>query len=200
MKKKAVLLSGGMDSYALTYEMRPDIAITIDYGQRPAEAEVKASCLLADRLDIDHVIVRIDMRHLGSGDLSNNSPASIAPASDWWPFRNQMLLTVAAMKLTEADVGELMIATVLSDGFHRDGTPEFVNSVDALLSCQEGQMRVAAPAIGITTVELINRSKIPCSLLAWSHSCHTGNIACGRCRGCTKSRETLEELGLADCE
>lgn len=43
MSKTAILLSGGMDSIALAYWKRPEIAITIDYGQKPAAAEVVAS-------------------------------------------------------------------------------------------------------------------------------------------------------------
>lgn len=37
--KKAVLLSGGVDSICLTYGILPDIAYTIDYGQTVAERE-----------------------------------------------------------------------------------------------------------------------------------------------------------------
>tara|TARA_R110002096_G_scaffold223000_1_gene411957 strand:- start:14654 stop:15268 length:615 start_codon:yes stop_codon:yes gene_type:complete len=194
----AALLSGGMDSYALTFEKRPHVAITIDYGQRPAEAEIGAAKLLARRLDIRHEIVHLDMRELGSGDLSANKPADAAPASDWWPFRNQALITIAAMKLIDSGVDELMLATVVSDSSHKDGTKEFIELSDALLSNQEGNMRVTAPAIEMTTLELIHQSRIPLSLLAWSHSCHTSNVACGRCRGCNKSREVFEGLGLAD--
>jgi 7-cyano-7-deazaguanine synthase len=32
-------------------------------------------------------------------------------------------------------------------------------------------------------------------VLAWAHSCHTGVLACGRCRGCVKHYETWRELG-----
>jgi len=63
---------------------------------------------------------------------------------------------------------------------------------------QEGRIRVEAPAIHGSTVDLIRKSEIPYSLLAWAHSCHTGNIACGRCRGCNKHRNVVAELGYAN--
>jgi 7-cyano-7-deazaguanine synthase len=47
---KAILLSGGIDSIALAYWQRPDIAITIDYGQAPAQAEINASTAVASAL------------------------------------------------------------------------------------------------------------------------------------------------------
>lgn len=50
--KRGILLSGGMDSMALAYLERPDIAFTINYGQRCAEAEIKASAYIAGVLNI----------------------------------------------------------------------------------------------------------------------------------------------------
>jgi 7-cyano-7-deazaguanine synthase in queuosine biosynthesis len=54
---------------------------------------------------------------------------------------------------------------------------------------------ITAPAIGMTTAELVTTSEIPRSLLAWAHSCHTGSAACGSCRGCVKHLETTLALG-----
>lgn len=39
----ALLLSGGMDSVSIAWWLRPDVALTIDYGQKPAEAEIDAA-------------------------------------------------------------------------------------------------------------------------------------------------------------
>lgn len=198
VKKTAILLSGGMDSYALTYKYRPDIAITINYGQLPANAEYEAAKTLTDSLQIDQVFLDIDLSSLGSGDLIGKSADTLAPASDWWPFRNQALITLAAMKLISYDVRELMIASVASDEVHKDGTQQFVDAMNEVLSIQEGNIQVTAPALTMTTEELIRESKIPLSLLGWAHSCHTSNIACGFCRGCNKQRNVLVKLGYMD--
>ena len=66
--KKAILLSGGMDSIALAYWLRPEIAITLDYGQRAAEAEIKAAAKVAGALGIEHSVISVDCSALGSGD------------------------------------------------------------------------------------------------------------------------------------
>jgi 7-cyano-7-deazaguanine synthase len=60
---------------------------------------------------------------------------------------------------------------------------------------QEGHLRVVAPAIALSTVELIRLVAVPPGLLAWSHSCHKANIACGNCRGCNKYIESYGALG-----
>lgn len=198
MKKVGILLSGGMDSYALAYLERPDIAVTIDYGQRAAKAEIMASQRLSERLSIQHEIINVDLTAIGSGDMHGSMALECAPASDWWPYRNQMLITLAAMKLIQMDVGRLLIATVATDSIHRDGSIEFVRKVDELLSMQEAGMHVEAPAIHLPTDKLIQQSGIPYSILAWAHSCHTGNLACGQCRGCVKHRQIVAKLGYAE--
>jgi 7-cyano-7-deazaguanine synthase len=72
--KTALLLSGGMDSVAIAWWKRPDIAITLDYGQKAAEAEIGAAKTICQSLDIEqHHIVRVDCSTLGSGDMAGTA-------------------------------------------------------------------------------------------------------------------------------
>ncbi len=192
---KAILLSGGMDSIALAYWQRPRHAFTIDYGQAAAAAEIDASVQIAGDLGIVHETIRVDCSSLGSGDMAGSAALDVAPASEWWPFRNQLLVTLAGMKAVAAGVTELMVGSVSSDGVHADGRPQFYEALDRLMSEQEGGLRVSAPAIVMSTVDLIRISDIPPDLLAWAHSCHVGALACGSCRGCVKHLETTLALG-----
>lgn len=191
---RAVLLSGGMDSIALTFWQRPEITFTIDYGQAAAATELAVSAHVSAELGIPNVALRIDCSSLGSGDLAGTSALEIAPASEWWPFRNQLLLTLAGMKAVTLGVRELMVGSVLSDGSHADGRYIFYTAADSLMSLQEGGIRVSAPAIDMSTAELVRISAVPLSLLAWAHSCHVGSLACGVCRGCVKHFEVTREL------
>lgn len=190
-----LLLSGGMDSVALAYWKRPEHAFTIDYGQLAAVGEFQAARVVCEELGIQHHELTVDCRSLGSGDMAGTSAYGDAPASDWWPYRNQLLITLAAMRAIALGVNVLAIGTVKTDSTHLDGHPEFVVRLDALMAFQEGQMRIEAPAIRLTTAELVQAAQIPASLLAWSHSCHVSDIACGRCRGCNKHREVMQEIG-----
>ncbi|MRR56632.1 MAG: 7-cyano-7-deazaguanine synthase [Deltaproteobacteria bacterium] len=191
----ALLLSGGMDSISLAWKLRPEFAITIDYGQLPAQAEIQAADAVCTRLDIRHEVIRVNCRKLGMGDMSGLASCELAPASDWWPFRNQLLVTLAGMRCIALGVKCLYLGTVKSDEQHRDGTPEFIRSVSHLMSYQEGSLQVESPAISMSSAELVRWSGIPSSLLAWAHSCHTSNVACGQCRGCNKYFATFSELG-----
>lgn len=194
--KKAILLSGGMDSIALAYWKRPDIAITLDYGQRAAQAEIQAASSVTKELGMDHHIIRIDCSSLGSGDLVGSKPLSDAPITEWWPYRNQMLVTLALMKAIQLEVCELMVGSVKTDAQHLDGTAEFYEQLSKLVSMQEGGIKVSAPAIAMTTVELIKVSGIPENILMYAHSCHTSNSPCGKCHGCMKYLYVKDQLGI----
>jgi len=185
-----------MDSTALAWLTKPDLAVTIDYGQLAAEAEIRASSEVSRLMGLNHQVIRMRVPELGSGDMAGKSAHADAPASDWWPFRNQLLITVAATAAINHGCDRLLIGTVASDGIHSDGTPAFVQRMNALLICQEGGLSLHAPAIEWTTAELVRRSEVPQPILAWSHSCHKANTPCCSCRGCNKHLEVLSELGM----
>ena len=194
--KTALLLSGGMDSIALAWWKRPEFAITIDYGQRAAHAEKVAAAQVCKELSLPHEVIEVDCSSLGSGDMAGAPTDPSGMTSDWWPYRNQLLVTLACMRAIARGAEVIYIGTVKSDGeSHLDGTKEFVRKMDELMAYQEGGLRVVAPAIELSTTELIRTAGVPPSLLAWSHSCHKANIACGDCRGCNKYLETYRELG-----
>lgn len=193
-----ILLSGGMDSIALAYWKRPGVAYTVDYGQVPAAGEICAANAVCDALDIRHRIIRADCREIGSGDMAGGNPSGLAPVSEWWPFRNQLLLTLAGAAAIADGVGELIFGAISTDSVHADGRLEFFERISALIGFQEGGIRVTAPAIELTSVELVRKSGVPLSILAWSHSCHVAALACGTCRGCVKHAETMMELGYGD--
>ncbi|UWZ85145.1 7-cyano-7-deazaguanine synthase [Occallatibacter riparius] len=185
-----------MDSIAIAFWKRPALTVTVDYGQLASKAEIRASEAVCAVLNIEHHIVRADLSSLGSGDLAGSRPLGIAPVPEWWPFRNQMLITLAAMKLVPLGCDRLMIGCLKTDGFHADGTSRFIEAASDLLEMQEGSLTLVAPAIGLTAPELIKAAKVPLDVLAWAHSCHTSDFACGDCNGCRKHYETFSQLGL----
>ncbi|MBR0684451.1 7-cyano-7-deazaguanine synthase [Bradyrhizobium manausense] len=192
---KAVLMSGGMDSISIAWWKRPEIAIFVDYGQKPASAERDAGQAACRAMNIRYEQVNADCSAVGSGDMAGTAPSSHAPVSEWWPFRNQLILTLAGAAALRLGATELLIGTLRTDGQHADGLPAFVDRISDLMSMQEGGLTVSAPAIGLSAPELVIASGIDKATLAWAHSCHTGVLACGNCRGCIKHYETWKALG-----
>lgn len=194
--KTALLLSGGQDSIALAFWKKPDFAITIDYGQVPAQAEIAAAKAVCAAIGIRHEVVHANCSSIGSGDMAGTPTLSAAPVPEWWPYRNQLVLTLAAARALALDAQELLIGTVVTDKSHTDGTSIFIEAMDKLLYMQEGNLRCSAPAIDLSSSQLVKQSAITFELLAWAHSCHRSNLACGKCRGCIKHKNVLHELGL----
>lgn len=194
--KAALLFSGGVDSTCLAAIWRPHLTIFIDYGQVSAEGEARAARAVSKRMGLELKMVEVDCSSIGSGQLSGKVEARYAPVPEWWPYRNQLLLTLAAPLAIRNEISALMIGTVATDRVHKDGRPEFVAAIDQLFRLQEGSIRVLAPGLYKTTSQLILESGLSASMLAWTHSCHIASFACGRCRGCEKRGAVLQEAGI----
>ncbi|MDP1807908.1 MAG: 7-cyano-7-deazaguanine synthase, partial [Acidimicrobiales bacterium] len=89
-----LLLSGGMDSAAIAAWRRPARCVFIDYGQRPAAGEERAAGAVTDALGLALTVVHADCSAVGAGALAARPPAAHSPSAEWWPFRNQLLVTL----------------------------------------------------------------------------------------------------------
>lgn len=196
MSRAAILLSGGIDSAALCYWQKPEHAIHIDYGQKAAVAEGRAATAIAAALGVPLTIIRADLASLGQGNMAGAKRSRLGASPEWWPFRNQLLITLAAMKMASTRQRRLLIGTVATDRLHGDSTAKFRGAIDKLLSVQEGRIRLSAPASRLSSAELIRRSRIPHEVVAWTHSCHTSALPCGTCRGCVKHQHVLAQVGF----
>ena len=134
-----------MDSIALAYLKRPKYAFTLDYGQKAALAEINAARQVSKELSIDHHIIRVDCGSLGSGDMSSKPSISMSPVSEWWPYRNQLLVTLACMKGVVLGINELIVGSVKTDDAHKDGTMEFYSYLSTLVQYQEGAIKISCP-------------------------------------------------------
>lgn len=190
---RLLLFSGGLDSSALASSIRPDLCLTIDYGQRPAAGEIRASSAIASALGLRHEVLRADLASLGSGDMAGQATSELGSGPEWWPYRNQMLITLAAMKFVSHGLTEIILGAVKTDT-HADGMSPFLEAINLTLSVQEGGVRVSAPARDADPLELLKTSRFPHSLLDLTFSCHSGPYACGQCRGCEKRRMTVDAL------
>jgi 7-cyano-7-deazaguanine synthase len=190
-----LLLSGGIDSTAVAAWRRPALCLTINYGQRAAIGETIAAAQVCRDLGLKHEVLSVGIPSIGSGDLLGETTSAHSPHSDFWPFRNQFLITLASMMAIKCGSDTVLIGTVCTDRRHRDGSRDFIDAMNHLLVLQEGKLRLQAPAIDLTSDELVRRSLVEPSTLAWSHSCHIANLACGRCRGCQKHSEVTAVLG-----
>lgn len=189
---RVLLFSGGMDSTALAGWLRPDALFFVDYGQAPASGELRAAQHLASVLRLPFQFGTANCRDFGAGEMAGAEALS-SDAPEFWPYRNQLLITIAAMAYAAVDSLKLYIGTVRGDAVHPDGQPKFLFAMNELLRSQ-ADVTVEAPALNLTAMELQRRAKLPLEILSWAFSCHRSSHACGLCRGCTKHFETLQYL------
>jgi 7-cyano-7-deazaguanine synthase len=192
-----LLMSGGLDSAALAALCKPDLCLTIDYGQRAAKAELNSAIKISHLLGLKHLAYQADISEFGFGDMApNNEYTHQSEHPEFWPFRNQYLITIASMVAIKMGFQRILIGSVATDFRHKDGSSEFVAAMNHLLKLQEGALSVVAPALHMTTAELIESSKIPMGILGWSHSCHKADLSCGQCQGCYKHSGVLSQFGV----
>ena len=110
MSKSVILLSGGLDSLVtLGYSKRHtdynvELALTFDYGQKSAEAEIEYSGKAAEYYDIKHKTINLDWlkeitqtalvseKNIPETGLNTNESAALV----WVPNRNALFLNIAA--------------------------------------------------------------------------------------------------------
>lgn len=194
MPESVLLLSGGLDSATLAYVYQPDLTVTVDYGQCCADAEIQASAQIADQLNLTHETIEVDCKSLGAGTMAGRQKTGLGDAPEWWPYRNQLVITLVAMDVVCRGANRLLVGAVADDQTHADGQAKFFELIDTLLSFQEGNLRVEAPTIDRTTEELVREVNPPESLLGWTHSCTASNTACGECSSCKKRQRVLTRV------
>lgn len=191
-----LLLSGGLDSAAVASIWRPKEALFVDYGQRPADGERRAARAIASFLSLPLRELTLDLSIVGAGLLAGRRPLPTAPSPEWFPFRNQMLITLAAACAVNEGHDEVSVGLVKEDGQrHADGTENFLNAMSALTSSQEQGPRVVAPGIRHSSSELVSRAGLPVEALMQTVSCHVAPLACGSCPGCRKRAAVLHAVG-----
>lgn len=191
---KLLLFSGGIESTCLAAIHRPDLLVTLDYGHLPAAGEITAAKQIAETLELDHTVLTARLTEFGRGEMAGMRASNSDQVPEHWPFRNQMLVTLAAMKYADMGFTEIMLGTVVSDCVHSDGTPDFIARLNDLIGVQIPGLQITAPAIGMSTRQLVEASGLASDALGWCFSCHRASIACGSCRGCTKTLELLSTL------
>ena len=192
---RLMLLSGGLDSASVAAAERPERALFVDYGQAAAKSERRAASTVAQHLGIELDVISIDASHVGSGPLVGKDQLPLAPTPEWFPFRNQLLVTVAAAHAAKRNLSTVIVGTVAGDGQrHADGSREFLTALDALLQCQECNIRLAAPHADTRTSALLSQAEFPSRVIESTHSCDVADEACGDCNSCRRRAEILEEF------
>jgi 7-cyano-7-deazaguanine synthase len=213
-KDSVVLLSAGLDStvnlYAAMVETQVKLAITFEYGQRAAAAEIVQAKKIADLNKIPHMIVNLPwLKLLGSSalthedkavpsgrqvSLDNKQVADVTAKAVWVPNRNGIFLNIAAA------FAESIKAEIIVPGFNREEAITFPdNSLDFVRAARKSLVFSTATQVDVQCytitmskneiVDLGKKLKVPFELI-WP--CYHGNAKwCGECESCLRTKRAF---------
>ncbi len=214
MKEKAiVLLSGGMDSVVALHHAAKEydavLALSFDYNSKHNARELPCAAWQAAQLGIPHSIV--DMKgasaHLssallnGGGDIPDGAYAPSNMSQTVVPFRNGIMLAIAAGIAESRGASLLIIASHAGDhALYPDCRESFVTAMSRAVEEGTGNgARIIAPFGSAGKSEI---ARIGASLgVDFSHtwSCYKGGeIHCGTCGTCVERKQAFCEAGLPD--
>ena len=121
----------------------------------PAQGEIRAAKNIAHYLSLTYEVLNIDASALGSGQMAGKPTIKEAGIPELWSFRNQFLVTLAAMKFVGDRNIKIVIGCAKGDLSHKDGTKEFIGGMQEILRLQEGDVDLFVPAIDLDSLELM---------------------------------------------
>ena len=208
LKSAVVLLSGGLDSlvamdYAIKHmNIKLELALTFDYGQKAFKNEAAASGRVCEYYGIRHKIIKLDwlkeITKTGLVDGDNipscNFNTKESAGSVWVPNRNALFLNIAGC-FCDAQGYEYIIYGANKDEGENfpDNTEEFRSEATELFKTSTlMHPQVIAPLINYSKDDIVKialEDSVPLELV-WS--CYKeGEVHCGECESCNHLRKAL---------
>ncbi len=222
-KKTVILLSGGLDSAAnlafshhrAEVDGSPLLALTADYGQRAAPAEIRAAQVFARYYDVPHQVVdlkwlgalggsaltetSLKLPHLERAQLNERLVTEDSARSVWVPNRNGVLIHVAAAYAERLQAHQVLV------GFNVEEAATFPdNSLDYLERVNQALELSTATHIQVFSYTVQwNKNQIVSELkklprrfpfeTVWS--CYEGSFSpCLACESCQRLSRAISEL------
>lgn len=221
MKSKAlVLLSGGLDSSVNLFEAAQKhevvLALSFNYGQKAAAAELRSAKLLAEHIGVPHKVVDLSFfkdfnkssllvrdQKIPTGaevQISDKAASQKTATSVWVPNRNGIFLNIAA------GFAEALDAQFVIPGFNAEEAQTFPDN-------SEAYMGAVTEALTFSTA---NKVSVQCYTTAMFKAdivkkglalglpfekiwpCYfAGESWCGECESCQRSKSAMQKAGLA---
>jgi len=210
--KCVVILSGGMDSTTLLYDVvnkNYDVyALSFNYNQRHKKELLMAQAT-CKKLDIPHKILNLDI-------LNEVAPSSLTrdeievPEGHYAddnmkltvvPNRNMVMLGIATSYAISIKAEVLFYGAHGGDHtIYFDCRPEFIEALNTAIGLADWhKVKLAAPYSSCDKgdIAIIGKELNVDYSLTWT--CYKGNEkACGKCGACQERLEAMEKAGIKD--
>ena len=211
---KAVLVySGGLDSTTLLYEYKDSIALAVsfDYGSKHNKRELEFAAINCRRLGIRHLVIPLEFMGkyfrsdllIGGGDIPEGSYADSNMKSTVVPFRNGIMLSIAAGLAESYELDTIMLANHSGDhAIYPDCRPEFIEGMAAAVEAGTyNGVKVVSPYCNMTKRDIALRGRELGVDFSLTYSCYKGGEKhCGKCGTCVERKEALAGCVPTDYE
>ena len=203
-----VLLSGGLDSsynfVCAVSKGKVLKAITFDYGQKAAQAEIRTSRFLAKKYAVEHEVVELPFfKNLGHSSLTSHQsiPKGNAVKIDsyarslktaarvWVPNRNGVFLSVAA------SIAEGIEARSVVVGFNAEEAQTFPDNsavyLDSMVNSwkfsTQTHVKAKCWSLNMNKTQILKKALRMGLDLSWFWPCYeSGAKICGTCESCQR--------------
>jgi len=213
MKKKVIIISGGMDSVTLLhwavkeYGVSALSALSFDYGSKHNSKELPLASKQCQRLDVSHIVIKLNFDRFESnllttgGDIPEGHYEEENMKQTVVPFRNGILLSYAAGYAESMGADEVMLGSHAGDrAIYPDCREEFTQAMNLAVTLGTyNRVKIVSPFNTWTKGEIVkwgSESGVPYED-TWS--CYKGKDEhCGRCGTCVERTESFFENNLRD--
>lgn len=212
-KKIVVVLSGGMDSTTLMYDLAHQghevLAVTIDYGQRHRK-EVLAAKKVGDLCGVRHWIVPVPSLSAVLTNSALTNPSIPVPEGHYEdesmkatvvPNRNMILLAIAIGICVNEGFDAVAYGAHAGDhAIYPDCRDEFAKAMaQAAALCHYTPIELLRPYVGITKAAIVSIGKDLQVPYHETWTCYKGGEKhCGKCGTCVERIEAFQLAGVTD--
>lgn len=214
MKKVVVLLSGGLDSTTLVYDLvfsqerLKVLPVTFYYSQKHCK-EVEVAVKTCRNLRLEQVLIHLEVLGEIAPSALTRSEIEI-PAGDYSlenmkvtvvPNRNMILISIAtAYAIAEGAVEVYYAAHAGDHPVYPDCRPEFFEALGKAISlCSWEGVNLKAPYINISKVDILRKGLKLGVDYSNTWTCYRGeDLACGECGSCKERLAAFKAVGVPD--
>lgn len=208
MNRAVILMSGGLDSLvALGYsrnktDYNVELALTFDYGQKSASAEIEASRKICEFYNVEHKVIKLDwLKEITKTSLvndieipDNQFETKKSAEMVWVPNRNAVFLNIAASFCDSFGYNYILYGANKDESkTFPDNTEEFRSQISKTFeSSTLVKPKVVAPLINYTKSDIVKiavEGSMPLDLVM---SCYNSiDRHCGKCESCYHLKKAL---------
>lgn len=214
-----ILLSGGPDSSTLAYDLvkrqgKKVLAITFDFGEREANAEIAAAKKVAMDLGIEHHIVDFSapMRELyglpfpqylrkAAGPILTSEHAP-DQSKDVQPFGSAIALLMAASWALKQGASSVYYGVHFNDTVYKDNNSSYFELLEKVTSSCEGEsyaVQFKTPYLELMKSDVVALGHSLGLPLGDTWSCAASDEThCGQCDPCVDRIEAFKQSGIED--